>query len=304
MSESQIEICPACGSSMPVISGYVTWCEQCDWNIHPKWFKNDSLSLFERFHYRLGIRSADLLYKEISDTPAFSYPVTIGTIGAYLFSVLLHATSIGIVYLAIRNTFWPELLGDFLIGLLLLAISFILFWPTRTKIPGMKLHRSEYPSLYRLLDEITNCLKAPKVDVIFVNYDFNAFATRTGIRPRTVVGIGLPLFSVLDLQEKVAILAHEMGHHANRDMTRKLIVRKAMQTLGAWYEFLFPKTDYSELFGPFYYIFSFIRRRLADIIYYAYYLLGLSVWKQSQRSEYFADLASARILQLCIAFKI
>ncbi|MFC5703321.1 M48 family metallopeptidase [Cohnella faecalis] len=159
----------------------------------------------------------------------------------------------------------------------------------------MKLHRSDYPALHRLMDEIANQLNAPKVDRLVANSEFNAFITRTGMRRKSVVGIGIPLFSVLNLQEKISVLAHEMGHHANADLTRRFIVRQALRTLGLWYGFLFPKTDYLEIIGPFHYVIAFIRKRLADVVYYAYLLLGLSVWKQSQRAEYFADMTSARI---------
>lgn len=296
MSESQVESCPKCSHEMPVITGYVTWCEQCNWNIHPNWHPTESLSLFERFQHRLGVRSANLLYEELIGTKSFTYPVTIGTIGAYFFSILLHFACFGMIAMMVLKLFWPRFLGDFILGVLLLFLCIGLYWPTRNKIPTMKLTRGDYPALHRLMDEISKVTGSPKVTSLIAHYEFNAFAARSLLRRQTTVGLGVPLFSILNLREKIAVIAHELGHLANRDMTRKLIVRQAMRTLGSCYHLLIPKYDYSELFGPFYHLIVIIRKRLADLVYYAYYLLGLSVWKQSQRSEYYADLTSARVV--------
>jgi Zn-dependent protease with chaperone function len=65
---------------------------------------------------------------------------------------------------------------------------------------------------------------------VAVDFGYNASTGRVGIRQRSELVIGLPLWIVLPPQLRVALLAHELGHAVNGDPTRGLLVRPALTT--------------------------------------------------------------------------
>ena len=47
--------------------------------------------------------------------------------------------------------------------------------------------------------------------------------------------LGVPLLTILDGQEVVALVGHELAHQVNGDATRGLVVGTALETLRRWY---------------------------------------------------------------------
>lgn len=99
---------------------------------------------------------------------------------------------------------------------------------------------AEAPALFALTDRICAVLGAHPVTWVVVDGSFNASYGHVGLRRRRMLRIGLPLWSVLDDDEKVALLAHELAHDVNGDLAHGFLVSSALQTLATWYRIIHP----------------------------------------------------------------
>lgn len=82
---------------------------------------------------------------------------------------------------------------------------------------GLELSRSQYPSLFALIDELTSKLQAPTFHRVLLTEEFNAAVTqvpRLGIFgwQQNYLILGLPLMQALSPIQFRAVLAHELGH--------------------------------------------------------------------------------------------
>src|SRR5262249_49481019 len=93
------------------------------------------------------------------------------------------------------------------------------------------LTRAEAPQLYALVDSIALTLRTPRVDGILITRAFNAGLGRVGMRQRRLLALGKPLWDVLQGQERVALLAHELAHEVNGDFSRTMVVASACDSL-------------------------------------------------------------------------
>ncbi len=103
--------------------------------------------------------------------------------------------------------------------------------------PGVLLARAEQPRLFAELESITATLHEPMPRQVYLVGDVNAFVADRGgflgIGSRRVMGLGLPLFSILTVSQFRAVLAHEFAHHYGGDTslgpwvykTQRVIVR-------------------------------------------------------------------------------
>nr|WP_238356910.1 M48 family metallopeptidase [Kribbella italica] len=91
--------------------------------------------------------------------------------------------------------------------------------------------REDAPVLFRLLDEIAATIGTPRVAAVALDAEPNVCFLRVGWRFRPVVGLGLPLWTGLRPQERVAVLAHELGHGKNGDARHGWVVGAAESVL-------------------------------------------------------------------------
>ncbi|GAB3653171.1 hypothetical protein GCM10027589_11200 [Actinocorallia lasiicapitis] len=91
--------------------------------------------------------------------------------------------------------------------------------------------RADAPELYRFFDQVADAVGARRADLIVVDREFNASYGRVGARRRVVVTVGLPLWSVLPDEQKIALISHEFAHGRNGDARRGLLVGSARHTL-------------------------------------------------------------------------
>ncbi|MBG9791391.1 hypothetical protein ABD76_02175 [Paenibacillus dendritiformis] len=124
---------------------------------------------------------------------------------------------------------------------------------------------------------------------------YNAYFTKFGWRRTKIIGIGIPLFSALTLQEKIAILAHKTAHHAHKDVTRSWFIESARHIMASWYDFVLPYCEEGEVLRPISTPIRYARLQLANLIFILYYGLGITVWDESQRAEYLADRVAGEI---------
>jgi Zn-dependent protease with chaperone function len=146
-------------------------------------------------------------------------------LASYLLILGLAAACVYFPFLLLTNTntvgLQPLIL--FLGGI---AVAGAMLWslvPRRDKFaaPGALLDRSAQPTLFEELEAIAAALNEPLPREVYLIGPVNAFVSdRGGIMgfgSRRVMGIGLPLLSLLTVSEFRAILAHEFAHYYSGD---------------------------------------------------------------------------------------
>jgi heat shock protein HtpX len=289
--------CPVCGAPIATHHGR-RWCPRCEWNLgqfdperHERpfgWLRLD------RWAYRTAFRLNAQQFAAVAKSEARRTPdatrLVLGTVSLALFAAGA-AMMIGGVLLIVRE--FPSL--TIIPGALLVLIGIVLR-PRFGRLDPL-LHtitREDAPTLFSLIDRVVAAVESPHPHLVGVTSHFNASASAVGVRRRRLVEIGLPLWAALPPQQRVALLAHELGHFANRDVRRGLLTQPAFTTLGMLAVLTAPdpdEVDHAEGFGPW----------LVALFTYAVmwpisrgFLLGhlLLVWlgqRDGRRAEYLAD---------------
>lgn len=184
---------------------------------------------------------------------------------------------------------WLLLDGDTWLLRILGVVCLLAGVVTRPRLFGrpqhvVRLERTEAPELFGLLGELATEVGTTSPDEVLVVPDYNAFASRVGVR-RRALGIGAPLWVAADTQTRTFILGHELGHFAHGDLTETLMVGGALQTLGHWRDIATPGDEslFDLATAP-------IRGLLSGYALTVYFLAAPS----HRRSELLADLAAAR----------
>ncbi|MFJ9740595.1 hypothetical protein [Streptomyces sp. NPDC101166] len=93
------------------------------------------------------------------------------------------------------------------------------------------LGRNDAPSLFALLDSIADAARVRRIDIVQLSGDFSVRLSLTGIRRRRCLELGLPLWQTFTPQQRVAAVAHEVGHFAAGDIRRGTLVGTAFGAL-------------------------------------------------------------------------
>ncbi|MBC7271127.1 MAG: hypothetical protein H5T76_20845 [Streptomyces sp.] len=114
------------------------------------------------------------------------------------------------------------------LGLLLICLAAALR-PPRGKVNQEQptLAREDAPRLFALLDEIAESLGTRGFDAVRVTHDFSVSAVPFGLRGRRL-DIGLALWESLTPQQRIACVAHELGHFTVGDVRHNLVVRTVL----------------------------------------------------------------------------
>jgi Zn-dependent protease with chaperone function len=93
--------------------------------------------------------------------------------------------------------------------------------PDRFEPPGPRIYEKDHPRLFDLVRDIGARTGQALPREVYLVADVNAFvAQRGGVMgffSRRVMGLGLPLLSLLTVSELRAVLAHEFGHFHGGD---------------------------------------------------------------------------------------
>jgi Zn-dependent protease with chaperone function len=145
-------------------------------------------------------------------------------VASYLFVILLAAACVYLPYLLLTeavSNFQTVVL--FLFGV---VIAGAMLWsllprPDKFKAPGLLIERSTQPRLFAELENIAGSLHEPMPSEVYLIGDVNAWvADRGGLMgfgSRRVMGLGLPLLSILTVSQFRAVLAHEFAHYYGGD---------------------------------------------------------------------------------------
>ncbi|RKP51684.1 hypothetical protein D7Z26_18120 [Cohnella endophytica] len=291
--------CPECNASIPVIQGFVTWCSSCNWNLKPDQ-TGEPKNLFEKIYISAGRKTGDRLLQSMirngTKIPKFS----ISRILAICAASIVHLISLGLFafgcFLIIRHP-------SSVVMLIYAAFFLTLAWVTRprmNKLPSKPLSREQYPVTYQIFDEITSVLHSDKIDYILINSDYNAFYTEVGLKQRKAISLGLPLLSILDKQETVALVSHEIAHGINGDINRHSFLSTAIHTLATWHALIKPERyfntrDHSIVIAIGMFFANLLLGTLALLMYVILFAICHLNWRDSQRAEYMADACAAEV---------
>jgi Zn-dependent protease with chaperone function len=229
-TEEAVTRCPQCAHQIRVDKRYVTWCDRCDWNVDPSPLDNTHPAWRQKLEHRL----ADALYRELERGAVHRPGWDAARVAAYLLSGLLLLLPLaallgGLGLLVFYRPLWLS------IPLALIAFAMALLFRPRAHRLDHEAHvvtRDQAPRLYDVLDQIADAIGTQRVAAVVVDTEPNISFARIGWRFRPVIGIGLPLWVGLRPQERVAVLAHELGHGKNGDARHGWVVGAARSILG------------------------------------------------------------------------
>jgi Zn-dependent protease with chaperone function len=299
-SEPAATSCPGCGTDLIAGQRFVTWCPACDWNVDPA--PQRTLSWRRQRSADASLQAARRLFTEVSATGT-QKPRT-ATAGVATAAALVHTITFAMIAVG------AALLADgfgiiapvrFAFGAIAVAVGLYLqpFQPaprSRRKW-AQPMTRDIAPILFGLIDDIAGELGAPGVDSVYFNTRYTASLLE---RPKTgwTLTLGLGLWSVLSPEERVALIAHEVGHQVNDDRRRTWLARTAADAMGRWSRMLSPRTErpalriLARIAGVVGFVamlpFSLTARGLGSV------LSGLA-GRQGQAAEYYADELSAAV---------
>ncbi|WP_285471501.1 M48 family metallopeptidase [Actinoplanes sp. NBRC 101535] len=290
------DLCPRCSTATVSERSAEPWCPSCEEGLdrfgdhgrHLGWVWTDRL--LYRAAYRLTARQ----FTAMAGRPASASPVSAARIVTVGVSVLLLA---GVLAMAGAGL-WL-LLYDFfspvnLIGALLLVTAVVLR-PRLGRLSALtadawEVDRDGAPELFTVIERVSAVVGVPMPDVVLVGAEQNAYTTTVGLRRRRVLCLGAPLWAVLDPQERVALLGHELGHFVNGDVRRGLLTQAATTTLGRVAYLLSPERGVTLLEQ----IVELICWMLSRLVMGVHLVLVATSQRDSQRAEYLADELGVR----------
>ena len=94
-----------------------------------------------------------------------------------------------------------------------------------------ELEPAQFPATHRLVRDLATAVGAPPPTAVHVDTDFGAGVVSTGWTLRPTLVVGLPLWTCLTDDERIALLCHELGHLQARDTGRAALVGHAHAVL-------------------------------------------------------------------------
>jgi len=160
------------------------------------------------------------------------------TIGFYGLAI---GIALGLLYLIYVEV---AVIGRINVRLTIFALigAVVIIWSILPRIdrftaPGPHLTKENFPALFKEIERIAQLTQQEMPQDVYLVPDVNAFVAERGgfmgFGRRRVMGIGLPLFNLMTVDELNAVLAHEFGHYFGGDTalgpwiykTREAIIR-------------------------------------------------------------------------------
>ena len=157
-------------------------------------------------------------------------------IGYYLLGIVIAAVLIAAPVLEIL------LINRIHVYLLLLPlVGLSVLWslvPRRQKWvdPGVRVDAAVQPELAQLVERVAASVGQKAPSEIYLLDEVNAFVTQRGgflgMGGHRVIGIGVPLMTILDHDELTSVLTHEFGHFAGGDTKLGPLIYRARSAMG------------------------------------------------------------------------
>lgn len=298
VAERSVE-CPGCGRAVPEDGIWVTWCEGCDWNAVTGALRRPG-GMVTRWRrgmaQRVGARTYDDL---LAGRPAAPL-ARVAWVGVLLLCAVVLVLDAAVPVLLVGTVIddhlgfwhWP--------AVVLMAVATYVVVPRPPRVPDSVMHvtRAEAPSWWALVDEVAAAVGVRPPAALAFDTGLNACVGPIGRRWTTTVVYGLPLLAVQQPQERVAVLAHELGHLRGGDVRRGVVAGLAMTSLCQVLDVLWPdaidENPVDEVAGMVM-IANVLRRVLALPVLGLLYVIDRLACGASPRQEYLADAAAARV---------
>jgi Zn-dependent protease with chaperone function len=301
--------CPVCVSELTSDRHFVRWCRACGWNADPA--PEPARSRLRRALDQRADRATRRLFDSVlAHAPSERRGVLVSVV-VYAAAAAVHAVTAMFLAAAPLLLLVPEDLPTWLriVGAALcLAIGgFVFPFTPAWRSDAVSLSRADAPTLFALIDDIARETGAPAVERVEISDAFNASYFRQGVRRRHAIELGMALWTVLDPQQRVALLGHELGHGVNGDLRNTGIVHRALLTLARWRQLLTPIRHHpweSSLHAtPQEGLVGLLETVVLPVVLFpitamiAAFSLALELVadRDGQRREYYADELSARV---------
>ena len=283
--------CPTCAASITFDRRFTPWCTACEWNVDIGMLPGPTGRLARR-RAAIARRLARRALRDVEGRIAHRPPrLTLATV------------AIGLICLAVLGLWTLLLVGGILlvlsgnpIGIAIGAVLCLVAVVSRPRL-GAPPERAAAPETYRLLDDLSATMSAPRVARIGLDGDWNAGTYRFGLRQQHAIIFGLPLWHALSDPARIAILAHEVAHGVNGDTTRGVLQGTVLRTLAHWIALTEPDAlaDEADGFGG---LMSLPGNVLLLAISMLFTAIGEALFvlsfTSSQRAELFADRLAAQ----------
>lgn len=294
--------CPECQTPVVKPERGRPWCPKCEWNLaefDPRGRIPFGWRLLIKPAYRRAFKQDQALYDEFSARRPDDHPRT----ASHLFLVALSLVmALGTFVCALMGVVYVSEGGVMVLAGLGLILTALILRPRLGRLPkpARRLRREAAPTLYGLVDRIAEAAGTPAPDFISIAFSYNAGTGRAGLFQRRFMTLGIPMWLVLEPEQKVALLGHEMGHWAYRGSNRSLLVQPTIRTFAVL-------TDYTQFresvvqvanrrgMNGFELAFRTVMRLVSTIFLLVY--LGLSAlgMRDQRRAEYLADGTAADV---------
>lgn len=290
--------CPRCGSSIPAYPNYSAWCDVCDWNLQPA-SPNSSFNNRSKLGRDIGAFADDLLFKRVTNAGSRLPRLTVFQTIAILFSFI----AIAINGLAIWASVAIGSSGGFSLvasGLLLLLTAWVAL-PRFDTVPAKRIltDPNAFPMINRIVGRVANALDT-EVPQVILTEQFTATYGRVGWRRQPVLGLGHPFLALLNAEETVSLLAHELSHSQDGALTRSLFVRTALQSMRRWQRLFTPTSwfggsDGVGILHKLRVVATWLLLPIALPFVAIESLIRICCYQDSQRAEYVADASSVQV---------
>jgi Zn-dependent protease with chaperone function len=292
--------CPDCTAEIPVLAGFPDWCEHCGWNVRapaPPWTSDHP---FDRIRAALGRRAGESVARRLIATRELRPRWTPARAAAYAIAALVVLTGAacfaGGVAALLAGGINP-------VTILIAALGFGLGWLLRPRLHRLDrtwaVQPEQAPELHALAADIAAALGRRPPDVLAVTPEFNAHWVVAGLLRRRMLALGAPLLAVLRAPERVALIAHEIGHDRNGDARRGVLVGGAVDALAALHDAMVPHPsthridhDVLDAAAP---LARAVQRIAALPVLGLLTLEAQLLFRDSRRAEYFADGLAAEV---------
>lgn len=261
------------------------------------------LTALERFLIELQQERAKSLFAEISTRQPEEFArlgyveqAIIRCISMLILSMNLCVFSLGVWLL---YNFWFSPMLDLVAAILILGSCAAR--PKFGSMPSSSVNSEQYPHIFKFVEGIARAQKSKVPDSIVINNEFNASMGFYGLTRKRKLTLGLPLLEVLTIEEKAALVAHELAHVENGDVLRGQYSGLAIATVFSWATILKPQSPWYSMDDTNNFFVNLLAVPFKILVFLLSILLeGLgkilitSTWKESQRAEYLADYCAAQ----------
>lgn len=286
--------CPSCGTQLPVDPRFITWCHACGWNLVGATAAPAATTALERLSESVGRRLGDRMADRLAESGRLAPRLTPAKVAAYAIAIVVHAFVLALVAAGVWLLAGDAGLFVKIAGALLLGLAFLMRPRLGKRAREGVVPRDEAPTLYGIADEVAAAVGARPVDAIAIDAEYNASWSVNGLRRQRTLTLGLPLLAVLEPDEQIALIGHELAHARNGDAARGLVVGSAVTSLAELYGTMTMGDDGSDL--------DFAEVLVRPIIWLLaqpfrlLLLLELHLLLQdSRRAEYLADRLAATV---------